>query len=362
MNKNSFTILLIALLLFPVGALSQIKWLSTSYDYGTFDEENGNVSCKIGFVNEGSAGVSIEQVRPTCGCTASDYNKRPIASGDTTWIGITYNPKGRPGKFEKDVVVITNSTPRRTVLKIRGNVIGLASTVMARYPVSVGNIKLNSAIVPYGELEKGITRTAFLDGYNQSKDTIVMHYENVPAHMAVENIPKKIAPGELVTITVYYNTAKKNDWGMTSDTFDIVSQSVGDEKEYRKQIEAIAIIVDNYIKAKETELDDAPKIALSTKKLDFGRIDRNAVTKNKAYFYIENKGKDVLILRKIDSFDKALIIAPHSGMVKKGKKLKVEVTLDLSQIEGKMLDTQIMITNNSPSQLQMPLRVVGEIK
>jgi hypothetical protein len=84
------------------------SWLETTHDFGTFEEKVKNVTCQIRFVNTGDSALVITNVRPTCGCTASEYPHDPIAVGDTASITLTYSAIGRPGQFSKDVFVYTN--------------------------------------------------------------------------------------------------------------------------------------------------------------------------------------------------------------------------------------------------------------
>ncbi len=51
----------------------------------------------------------IERVQPSCGCTAPDWTKEPIAPGKTGMVKATYGTQGRPGHFEKTMTVFTNA-------------------------------------------------------------------------------------------------------------------------------------------------------------------------------------------------------------------------------------------------------------
>ena len=114
-------------------ALAQPKaqWLSTTHDFGAFDEDLGSVTTYFKVVNTGDKPLSILNVRASCGCTSPTYSHKPVASGDTGQVAVTYNPAGRPGKFDKKVRVETNADPSTATLTIRGVVIGDRQTLRA---------------------------------------------------------------------------------------------------------------------------------------------------------------------------------------------------------------------------------------
>lgn len=345
-----------------LSGVAQIKWLETSHNFGTFDEDMGKVSCEIRFVNVGDTDVVIETVRPTCGCTATDYPRRPIAPGDTARIHLTYNPIGRPGKFDKDVIVMTNTQPKRVKLVISGNVIGSANTIRSKYPEAVGNLKFNTLVAPFGKIAMGNEGTAVIRAYNQSRDSMEVSFEKVPPYVTIHCIPSKVGPSGITTLTIFYNTTKKNDWGTVSDTFDVVTHDKDSNATNRAKVDVIAIITENEQRLAKVDVKEAPKAVLSTDKLDFTIMDKNSTTTHEQTFTIENYGNNPLKVRKIYSVDPAISISHNSATIKKGKSMKVKVKVNPSKIDGDMLNAKIMIITNDPANALTSIRAVGEAK
>lgn len=100
-----------------------ISWKVTEHDFGTFKEELGIQSAKFEFVNTGNETLYVTNVRASCGCTATDYSKEPIQPGGKGFVTATYNPAGRPGKFNKSITVTTNEFQPTSVVRITGEVI-----------------------------------------------------------------------------------------------------------------------------------------------------------------------------------------------------------------------------------------------
>jgi hypothetical protein len=86
-----------------------IKFEETSYDFGTI-EENSYATHIFKFTNVGDQPLVLKNVRPACGCTASDWTKEPIMPGETGFVTAKFNSRGYGGRsFHKSVTVTTNN-------------------------------------------------------------------------------------------------------------------------------------------------------------------------------------------------------------------------------------------------------------
>ena len=121
-----YLISLIALLcLLPAMAAGtpKISFNSTTHDFGTIKESDGPVSYDFIIKNTGDAPLIIISATASCGCTTPDIPKEPIRPGATARLNVRFDPKGRPGEFEKTVRVKTNVKGNRKTLRIKGVVI-----------------------------------------------------------------------------------------------------------------------------------------------------------------------------------------------------------------------------------------------
>jgi len=100
-----------------------ISWDETSYDFGTIQMEDGTVTHTFTFVNTGDEPLVLTKVQPSCGCTAVDYTKEPVAPGSKGFVEAAYNPTNRPGPINKSITVTTNEASQAgTSLRINGHV------------------------------------------------------------------------------------------------------------------------------------------------------------------------------------------------------------------------------------------------
>lgn len=339
--------------------VAQIKWLETKHNFGAIDENNGKVSCSMRFVNQGADDVVIESVRPTCGCTATDYPKNAIVPGDTAAIVLTYNPYGRPGKFSKDAYVVTNSTPRRMKLTIEGNVIGSDKTVSNIYPYEVGNLKLNRLIVPFGEVKKGKLPMQLIKGYNRSIDSVVVHMPNLPSHIKVETIPPKIGPGDLFTISLYYDSNKQSEWGFLKTELKITATNLKTHVVSYANIEILATVLEDFSNITLEQRASAPHAVLSSNSIVLSQFSKKKT--EKASFSIKNNGKSPLIIRKIYWIDKAITVNPISTTIAPGKNADFKIEIDGKKVEDKAYISKINILTNDPDNSTMSVRIAGEL-
>lgn len=124
MKKFFFFILMLGLGIGYISAQKQadIKFDKTSYDFGTFSEDNPKVNCVFKFTNTGDDLLIIYQAVASCGCTIPSYTKEPIKPGESGEIKVTYNGAGKyPGPFKKSITIRSNAKEELTKLYIEGN-------------------------------------------------------------------------------------------------------------------------------------------------------------------------------------------------------------------------------------------------
>lgn len=103
----------------PNGSIMTFE--TETIDYGSI-EKNSDGMRVFKFTNTGKAPLKIESVKSSCGCTIPSYPKEEIMPGESNEIKVKYNTS-KPGRFSKSVSIFTNGTPKRAILRIKGNVI-----------------------------------------------------------------------------------------------------------------------------------------------------------------------------------------------------------------------------------------------
>lgn len=74
------------------------------------------------FTNKGNVDLVITSVDADCGCTVAEFPKKPIAPGDSNYIDIRFDSRGRKGFNHKRVTVVSNAIPNKVNLDIKAKV------------------------------------------------------------------------------------------------------------------------------------------------------------------------------------------------------------------------------------------------
>ena len=92
------------------------------HDFGKVSQGE-KVAYIFTFENKGTTDLVLSRAATSCGCTASKYNREPIAPGGKGTLEVTFNTSGYDGMQAKTISVHSNATVPVLVLKITADVI-----------------------------------------------------------------------------------------------------------------------------------------------------------------------------------------------------------------------------------------------
>ena len=337
-------LLLMALASF-LSASAQVKWLESEYDFGSFREEAGPQTGYVRFVNEGKAPTIINRVRTSCGCTESSYTEGIIEPGDTAFVSFTYDPKGRPGRFEKTVKVYYGTDNSTKTIEIKGTVIGTPESLDTWFPIVAGPIRLSERILTPGhEITYGQARNLFFQAYNSSSDTIYPAWNNDAKAIFMGMSDEAIAPGDQITFSLYYDSSRETSLGHFSYPIEIIADK-RDPKSEKITIEFIADVVPAKSGLGYSELEKAPIINVEPTMIALGEVKKNMVNFK---FKIQNTGASTLLVKRINPLDKFVSIKKMPTQLKPNKSADVEGTVNLNSLEPGAFRLKIEIATNDP--------------
>ncbi|HOC48540.1 MAG: DUF1573 domain-containing protein [Bacteroidales bacterium] len=99
----------------------RLSFSETDYDFGILAPGDEAIHYFV-FTNTGDKPLVIINVRTSCGCMASDWNKKPVGAGVKDSLKVEYNTKIK-GTFSKAITVQSNALNSSVDLNIRGNVV-----------------------------------------------------------------------------------------------------------------------------------------------------------------------------------------------------------------------------------------------
>jgi hypothetical protein len=100
--------------------MAKVNWVKDNHDFGEI-VQGKPVAVEFSFTNTGDEPLLIADVLASCGCTASDYSKEPVAAGKSSKIKVIYNAASM-GSFSKTITVNFVDAALKKVLNIKGTV------------------------------------------------------------------------------------------------------------------------------------------------------------------------------------------------------------------------------------------------
>ena len=96
--------------------------IDTTHDFGKVTDGD-MVEFKFRFKNTGTKPLIVTNASASCGCTVPEKPELPILPGDTSFIKVVFNSKGRAGTAHKTVHIISNARPDFPELLLSGEVV-----------------------------------------------------------------------------------------------------------------------------------------------------------------------------------------------------------------------------------------------
>ena len=100
---------------------TSVQIIDSLYNFGkAIDGEK--IAYNFKFKNIGTKPLIIISTRASCGCTVPEKPEQPISPGETGFIKVIFNSKGKVGVNEKTITVISNATPAFPALILKGEI------------------------------------------------------------------------------------------------------------------------------------------------------------------------------------------------------------------------------------------------
>ena len=98
-----------------------VEILEPEYDFGIIPQ-GAKATHDYKIKNIGNSDLLITSAKGSCGCTVPEWPREPIKPGNEANIKVTFNSKGKTGKQNKRVTLMTNAIPNVKILTIKGEV------------------------------------------------------------------------------------------------------------------------------------------------------------------------------------------------------------------------------------------------
>ena len=319
-----------------------ITFEKTEHDFGKINEADGRVTTVFTFKNEGMAPLVLSNVRASCGCTTPTWTKEPIEPGQTGSITVTYNPNGRPGRFQKTITITSNASEPTKKVYIKGEVIPKPAKPVNNYPVKIGELSLKAKMIDLGTVKSGELKGGEIEYANLTEESHIVELATTHPHYVGNEITlSTIKPTETGTFKFVLDSKASKMYGPFEEfAYVVVDEKPALDDEHKITIKAN--IVEDFSKMTMEEKQNAPIIeTLSEQTATKLAADKLA----KFYFPIKNIGVNPLEIRRIYTNEKCFTIkAPRS--IKSGKKGLVTVEIDTKGLQPGTYSREVTIISN----------------
>ena len=335
-----------------------IKFEKTVHDYGTIKEADGKAKATFTFTNTGDQPLVITNVKPNCGCTTPSYTKEPVPPKGKGYVTAAYDPKNRPGAFNKTVRVTTNAENSNVILRIKGEVIAREKGVKDHYPHEMGPIRLSTNHMAMQNVTNKQTKTDTIKIINTSQEPASISFKNAPKHVNIAAVPSKLKPQQKGVVVITYNAEMKNDWGFVIDRIPVVFNDKFDPKDRMNRITVSANIQEDFSKMSEGDKAKAAKIEFESKTFNFGTIKQGESASH--IYKFKNTGKSDLIIRKTKASCGCTVVNPEDKVIAPGGESQFNVKFNSRGKKGKQNKTITVITND-PTTPSVILKITGTV-
>ncbi len=350
--KRVFKIVVIALFtLFYGVASAQLNFFEISHDFGEIAEDGGAVEHIFRFRNTSTKPVVIVSTYTSCGCTTTEFSKKPILPSGESEVKVVFNPMNYPGNFARKVIVVTSEGTLKDQLLITGKVIPRKRPIEERYPISLrGGVRAENNYHSLGYVEHGKELLATFSIYNSSKSRVSLAIEN-PYPELEFYLPRFVDAGQETPIN-FSCLLPEN-----SDLYGTLSYSVwllvdGVKVQYPFIINGLAID-----SREENANNSTQMIAMSENFIKFGAVKCN-VAKLVREIKIYNRGNRALKIRKIELEEEgfAARLVGESTIEPRGSRT-VRVEINPSLLQFGAVVKRLRIVSNDPKAPVITLRV-----
>lgn len=317
------------------------------YDFGEIQETRGNANHEFVFTNNAGRPVKILNVAASCGCTTPGWSKDAIAPGKTGFVKASFDPKGRPGYFNKTLTVLTDLDPNPMVLQIKGTVVVGTAVEDDDFAVAMGNLMMKTKSFSMG--------TVYINKEPMRKEFAVMNGGSEPLkflsvakpQFVKVEMPAVLEPKQKGVIAVTYDAKMKNAFGFASDNIQITTNDVDAE---RKSISLFATLEEYYAPPTAEEMLTAPQAVLREQSIDLGQYPPGASLERKVT--VVNKGKKELRIKALQGNCPCISATAENRMVKAGDSTQIKILFKPQARGGTQQKAITMYTNDPRNPIQ----------
>lgn len=336
-----------------------ITFEKTEHDFGKINEADGRVSTVFTFKNEGMAPLVLSNVRASCGCTTPTWTREPIEPGQTGSITVTYNPNGRPGRFQKTVTITSNASEATKKVYIKGEVIPKQAKPSNQMHMIVGDLRMKTKTLNMGVIRKGEVGKGELEYTNVAKEehTVDLFVNPADAYLINQATLSPIKTDEVGKFVFALDTKKTKLYGpVVVNAYVVIDGKKELSEDYMLTI--AATVEEDFSQMSQEDRMQAPILEVENT-IDLGTVVSGKTLKHA--LPIKNSGVNPLEIRRAYSTDSKVVLKPCKA-VKSGKKGNIGIEINTDGKKPGKYSREIVLITNDYKQPSKKINVIWTIE
>jgi hypothetical protein len=203
-------------------AAKNLKFDVTHIEAEPMGEDDGIKTFVYGFRNVGDEPVTVKRTVTTCSCVVAVCRKDCVQPNDSSEIEVRYNPKGHPGKFDRNVFIYTDDSQMPSAILRLSVDVERGKDLSGLYPVSMGSIRLRRKEMT---MDRGVVSIERIPFVNVSGKQLKLECEKamLPPCLKFSTQPAVIPAGAEGEIVIEYDPSK----GGERDKIPVILKGLG---------------------------------------------------------------------------------------------------------------------------------------
>ena len=314
---------------------------------------NQPVTAEFEVMNTGTSPLTIADVKTSCGCTKADYPLTAVPAGKTFPVRVTYDAR-QMGHFYKLLGIYAQGAEQPLMLIIKGVVVDQVVDFAGNYPVKLGDIDAERNYVEFDDVSRGERPQQKIYIMNNTEETIQPVVMHLPSYLQAYVSPSKIEPGKAGMAIITLDSQNLNEYGLTQTSVYLGSYP-GDKVSQDKEINVSAVLLPNFVSLTESQLQAAPRIVLSTRKVKLSEMKGGK--KKKTEIEVSNQGRTDLDMSSIQMFTTGVQMSLPKTRLAPGETTKMKITVVEKDLPQSQVKPRILMITNDPENAKVVIEV-----
>lgn len=340
-------IIISAVCAFFVGHVAAQPKMTVASEVANLGEIMFQLPAKVNFKikNTGTEPLRIQEVIPSCGCTAVEWTKELIGAGAEGTITAIYDAK-MLGVFQKDLEVYTNASEEPVYLHLQGRVVTKLSDYSNSFPYEMGDIRLNVNNIEFDNVNRGDKPVAEIQLVNLSRKSYHPQLMHLPPYLTAQYYPEVLSGGRMGKVLLTLDSEKLMQMGLTQTSI-YLARRPGDKVGEDNEITVSSVLLPDFSSLSVDERAKAPEMVLSADTLDLGEMGRKR--KLSGEIEIRNTGKTNLEIKSLQVFNNAVSLSLSDRIIAPGKSEVLKITITAKYLKKVKNRPRVLLITNDPA-------------